>query len=442
MITPPPSSKDNAKTAWARIKRNLGILLGERAIFAVVNLLSAGLATRVAGLEAIGAIGLLLAYARLIADVVKFNSWQALLTFGTPLKESAAMPDLRRLTGLTLWVDICAVILSLTLAVMGARVFGEALGWTEDMIRYAPWFCIMVAFFTHMTPTGILRLYDRVPLIAAQHATNATVRMIGVLAIWYWGGGVFELALVWTISAVAGGVVIYIAAWIVAARNAALPRMAAALREGAEGFSGFWRFIVATNFISTLDKVVFYAATLIVGAVLGPLEAGLFHIVRQITEAMVRPGDMLGPLFFPEIALLEAKNDRRAMRRLVKRAMIYSGAIMVVVVGVLIVGGELLLTLLFGPEAGAAYDILILAGISSAILVWGFTLEPTLLSLGQAGRTLYGDLLALFVFAGLTAWFIQDYGLVGMGIALIGHRVVQMTIRAALVARLLSKSRI
>ena len=102
----PPESKAAAKTAWARIRRNLAILLGERVIFAVVNVIATGVATRATGLEAIGAIGLLHAYARVISDGVKFQSWQAVLRYGAPALESGRETDFRRLLKLTVLLDL------------------------------------------------------------------------------------------------------------------------------------------------------------------------------------------------------------------------------------------------------------------------------------------------------------------------------------------------
>ncbi|MEO1611881.1 MAG: lipopolysaccharide biosynthesis protein [Pseudomonadota bacterium] len=438
----PEDSKEAAKSAWARIRRNLTIILGERAIFAVVNVIAAGVATRAVGIEAIGAIGLLLAYARLISDGLKFQSWQSVLRFGVPLREADEQQDLRRLIGLTLWIDIGAVAASLALAWAGAVWFGEAMGWSEEMIRYAPWFCIIIAFMTHMTPAGVLRLYDRVPWIAAQHAVTATCRLIGSLGIWYWGGGLFELALVWTFSAVIAGTVIYVSAWVTAVEFRATPRMAGALRGGAEGFRNFWRFITATNFISTLDTVLPFVATLLVGALLGPVEAGIFHLVRQVTEALVRPGDLLAPLFFPELAQMEARGDRCAMRRMVKRALTYSGLILLAVIGALALIGEPLLVFLFGEEARPGYDILILASIASALVVWGFTLEPTLLSAGKAGKALWSVMVAWGVFALLIWALMPEWGLIGIGVAMIGHRGTQFLIRFVMVARMLRRERV
>ena len=196
----------------------------------------------------------------------------------------------------------------------------------------------------------------------------------------------------------------------------------------------------ATNLISTFDTLLPFVATLLVGALLGPVEAGIFHLARQITETMVRPGDLLGPLFFPEIAMMEAKGDRFAMRRLVKRALFWSGVILSGVILLLVAFGDPLLALLFGEDARAGYDVLILAGVASALMVWGFTLEPTLLSVGRAGQALWSVLAAWAVFITIILALMPEWGLVGVGLAMIGHRGTQFAIRLTLVARLLSKT--
>ncbi|MEM7270202.1 MAG: hypothetical protein AAF401_13265 [Pseudomonadota bacterium] len=434
-------SKANASSAWGRIKRNLGILLGERAVFAVVNFIAAAIAVRATSLEVFGQVAVLLAFSRLVGDIGKFNSWQAVLTYGAPLKAEGDARGLGRLIGLTLMLDSAAIAASLAAAWIVVWGFGEAMGWSAEMIAYAPWFCVIIAFIMHMTPTGVLRLYDWITPIAANHAITATVRLIGVGAIWIWGGGFFELALVWTLAAVIAGLVLWGFAWAVIRREAVKPRIRAAGREGALDFGGFWNFAGATNLISTLNLILPNVATLIVNGALGGGAAGLFAIVRQLTEAMSRPGDMLGPLFFSEFADLEAKNDRRAMRRLVKRAMIWSGVILIAAIAVLAIAGGWILRLGFGPEAEAGHTLLILVGVSSAILVWGFTLEPVLLTLKRAAQTLWSVIAAWVVFGAILWATLTPYGLIGVGAAMIGHRATQFLIRFAIVARLLSKDR-
>lgn len=439
-MTERPSSRETTRTAWGRIRRNVGILLGERAVFAIVNVIAAGVATRAIGLEGIGAIGLLLAYARLLADVAKFQSWQAIVRYGATAAASGERRELRRLVGLTLSVDICAVGIAIAAAWAGAVWLGPTLGWTPEMIAWAPWFCLIIAFLAEMTPTGVLRLFDRVPAIALNHALIATFRLGGATAVWLMGGGLFEMTLVWALSTIAAGLILYANAWATMRAEGATPRIGAAIRDGAAGFPGFWRFISATNVISTLDAVMPVVATLIIGALLGPAEAGVFHLVRQITEAMVRPGAMLGPLFMPELALMEAKGDRRAIRRMVAKTLIWSAGVLIAAVGVLVIFGDALLALLFGEAAASGHLILVLAGTAAAIYVWGFTLEPTLLSLGKAGKALWSVIAAWAVFAAIIFALMPGWGLLGVGIAMIGHRTTQFAIRLAMVARLLRRA--
>ena len=226
-------SKANARSAWGRIKRNLGILLGERAVFAIVIFAAAGVAVRATSLEVFGQVAVLLAFARLIGDVGKFNSWQALLTYGAPLQESGDKRGLGRLIGLTRFLDAVALSASLIAAWLVIWLFGQAMGWTDEMIAYAPWFCVIIAFIMHMTPTGVLRLYDKVGPIAAQHAVTATVRLVGAALIFWQGGGCFELTLVWTLAAVIAGLMLWSFAWAQLRRSDVKLRIAAAGRQGA-----------------------------------------------------------------------------------------------------------------------------------------------------------------------------------------------------------------
>ncbi|MEM7524871.1 MAG: lipopolysaccharide biosynthesis protein [Pseudomonadota bacterium] len=428
-------SRLNAASSWGRIRRNVGVLLSGRAIFALFNLAAAAIATRAAGLEVMGAVGLLLAYARLIGDVFKFNSWQAVLTYGAPMKAAGDRRGLRRLLGLTLFLDCAALTVSLVVAALGAIFAGGLMGWSEEMIAVAPWFCVIIVFITHMTPIGVLRLYDKIVPIASQHAVTAIVRLIGAILLWAFGGGFLELAAIWTVSAVIAGLLLWRSAWSEVREHIGSPLVGEGLRERRSSFPGFWRFAGATNVISTLNNVLLPVATLIVGAALGPTAAGIFHLVRQITDAMVRPGEILAQVVYPEFSSLAAEKDKGAMRRILKPALLYTALVQGAAVLILVLLGDLLLGALFGEEAAAGHGLLILSAIASSIMVCGFALEPALMSLGRADQAVWTTTGAWAAFALLTASLIPVYGLLGIGFALIGHRLLQFALSLGLVLR-------
>lgn len=425
------AAEDGRGTAGSsgRILRDLRVLVSGRAAFALVNLAAVAVATRAVGIEALGAVGLLVAYARLIGDVAKFNSWQAFVVFGAAARAEGDLAKLRRLGGLTLLLDIGACLAALAAAWAGARLLGAWLGWTAAMIDAAPWFSLLLVFVTHMTPAGILRLEGRMVEIAGQHAVTAVLRLAGALLLLAFGGGFLELAVVWLVSAGVAALLLWRAAWRAARAGGWAPDLRAALREGAAGFDGFGRYALAGNLSGTLNGLLMPAATLATGALLGPFEAGLFHLVRQIAEAVTRGAEMLAQVVFPEFARLAAAEARAKIRRLVGRTLLFAGVAPLVLTPPLFLWGADLLGLLFGAEARPAGTALALSGLAAAIQVAGFALEPALLALGRPGAALRALALALLLFAALLAPFAELWGLAGVAGALVAARAAQTALR-------------
>lgn len=428
-------SKENTASAWGRIRKNVGVLLSGRAIFALFNLAAVAVATRAVGLEAIGAIGLLMAFARLTGGLFKLGTWQAVLTYGAPIKKAGDRTGLRRLIGLTLMLDAAAVILAVGCAILAAIHAGPLMGWTEEMIAVAPWFMVTVAFLMQMTPVGILRLYDKIIPIASQHATTAVLRLIGASGIWAFGGGFTALAVVWAASAVIAGALLWLNAFRVGAAEIGRPTFSSAIRQRRDRFPRFWRFAGATNLTTTLNNAIMPVTTLVVGAALGPAAAGLFHLVRQVTDAMVRPATVLSQVVYPEFSLLAAEADKRAMRRIMKRALLYAALVQIAVVAALALGGGWILVGLFGPEAAAGREALALVALASGVVVTGFALEPALMSIGRAGLAMRATFGAWAVYVAALFALLPPFGLVGVGASLVLCRATQFAWRLTLAVR-------
>ncbi len=428
------SAARDAAAAWGRIGRAIRILIGGRALFALVNLAAVAVATRAVGLEALGAVGLLLAASRLIGDALKFSSWQALLVFGSGPLAAGDRATLGRLAALTLALDAAAISASFLLLLALAAFAGPALGWTEAMIEAAPWFGLLMIFVTHMTPTGLLRLEGRVFALASQHALTALLRLAGALLLLRTGGGFEALAAVWVGAGVIAGFALWLAGARAGRRMMGAPRFAAAWREGARGFPGFLRFAFAANLVSTLNAAAFPVATLIVGAAFGPAEAGLFHLVRQIAEAMLRPGEAFTQAIFPELSALAATGARGAMRAVLLRALLWSALLPGAVAALLYFFGGDLLALLFGAEARAGGTTLAFAGLAAAFQALGLAIEPLLLTTGRARAALWSAAAGFAAFLGAAAALAGPLGLVGIGAALAAGRATQTLLRLGLVA--------
>lgn len=422
--------------------RNAGLVLGERAVFGLVNLAAAAVAVRAVGFEAFGAVVLVHAWARLIGDALRFQSWQAVLRYGAAPLAAGDRAALRRLLTLCLRLDLLALAGSLALAWAAGPWAAGLLGWPEATAAAAPWYVLAIVFMVSGTPTGLLRLFDRFGVLAAQHAINATLRLIGAAAVLAAGGGATALIGVWFAAAVLSGAWMLWRAFALAAEQGCLPGLSGGWRALARGFGGYAGFVVATNASTTLATALGHATTLAVGAALGAGAAGLYGVARQIADAIAKPAKLLGPIVFPEIGRLRAEGRGRALDGLMLRALAAGTAGAAAIGLALWLGGGPILRLAFGPEALAAHEVMVLAGAASALAVWGFALDPALLAAGRAGTALAIQTAAAALFALLMALWLPwgaapgpdaQAGLASVGAALLAQAGLAFCARLAAV---------
>lgn len=420
---------------WARLRRNASIVFGERAVFAIVNLGALAIVTHAVGAEAIGVIGLLIAFASALSTGVSFQSWQAVLRYGAGFR----LEDPKRLEGLlglTLLADLAAVAVTLAVTLLVSKPIGDWIGLPAEAIEAAPWF---VAFFVlgqvHMTQIGILRLFDRIPIIAAQHAVIAVTRLVGGVIVWMLEGDASDVLLVWGSANLAGGFVLWGFAFGTLQAKRLSPKIApfASLGISPKELAGF---LSVTNLISTLEAGVYLAIMFAVTAVLGVAEAGLFHLVRQVSDALARPAEFLAPLVFPEIASLEAAGDRASMRSLVIRSTIGAAAFGFAPVCIALGFGFEAMEFLFGVSSSAAGPTLVFALAAAAVFFATFAIEPWLLSAGRNTAALASNAFPWLALVGSLAFLLEDYGIAAAGFTLLAHRLVQAGFRIVALWRL------
>jgi len=84
----------------ARFLRNVAMILGSRLTFGLLNLATNALVVRAFGLTELGIVLLLQVYVRMFTDIVKFESWQAVLSYGARLQDDRRGPR----TAQSFWV--------------------------------------------------------------------------------------------------------------------------------------------------------------------------------------------------------------------------------------------------------------------------------------------------------------------------------------------------
>ncbi|MBI1196698.1 MAG: lipopolysaccharide biosynthesis protein [Phenylobacterium sp.] len=400
-----------------RVVTNAGMLLGGRAVNAVLGLAYMAIAARALGASTLGVLVLIQAFAQFLGDVVEFQSWQTVLHYGArPLAEGRTR-DFQRVLRLSLLLDLGSAVLAVALGVAGAILFADRLGWGAGQAPTAAVYMISIIFMVSATPLGLLRLFDRFDVLARQAALLSAIRVaVGVVAL------VVSPTLHGFLVAWAAGTA---GAWLYLAGSAFGELRRRGLLAGfswkgplADGMPGVWRFAWNTNLASTLDVAFTHLVTLIVGGLIGPTQAAFWRIGRQVADAIAKPAKLLTPALYPELARLQAENRQATMWRLARNVGLMAGGFGAVLLAVSAAAGPGLLTLVLGEAFAPAGAIMTWQVAAAVIGVFALPLEPMLISLGKPGASVKVRLAVSIAFLAVLPFLVERFGLIGAGAGL------------------------
>lgn len=437
--TPPPGPAPEPVTApirglrgWfsdrllRRLFGNASWLMGGKSVNAVFGLAALAIGARALGVETFGVLILIHTFALAMGELAKFQSWQAVLRYGTPAVQAGEIVDFQRLIRFTVLLDAGSAVLGMALSVGLVWLVTPHLGWGEEMAPAAMVYITSVLFMVTATPTGILRLVDRFDILGVHNFLAPLVRMVGGAVAWALDGGIYSFLVVWYLgTAVSHGYLM-----IMAHRALKTRGLLAGWRwRGGgltRGFPGIWRFVWITNINTTLELVFGHMGTLAVGWLLGPAEAALFRIAKQFADAIAKPAQLLIPAIYPELSRLAVEDDHGAMRRLMLRAALLAGGIATLTLGLVIAAGELVLRLTVGPEFTAAHPVMVWLVAAAVVGIWSFPLEPLLISTGHPGSALKVRTVATILYVPLLLVLLDRVGLVGAGWAALAAALLIM----------------
>ena len=420
---------------FRRMLRNAALVLGGKAATALINLAATALALRSLGIEAYGLLVLVHAFVQTVGGVVKFQSWQAVLRYGAPCLEHGRWAEFRALLRFTAGLDLASALAGSAACGALAYLLGPVFGWPTELIPAAALYATSVAFRVMAMPTGLLRLFDRFDLLAKRDLAGAVVRLVSAAAAAVMGGGLLAFMAAWYAGAAAGGAMLVAAAWRELRRRGLAGPVPGPRLRAAAAHPGIWRFAWTTNLMTTLSLASSHGGTLIVGALLGPAEAALYAVARQIGDGLLKPTQFLTPAIYPELAGLLAAGRPDRAQALALRSMAVAAGAAGALLAALALGGEPLLRLIGGPPATAAHGVAVLLGAAAAIGFASFALEPLLISAGRPSVALRARAAGTLAYIPAAFGGIWLAGLAGAGLASIAVALVMLAGQAIPAAR-------
>ncbi len=416
------------KDIYHRFKRNAAMILGSRLIFGILNIFTSILFVRFFGLTDLGVVILLQSYTRIFNVFIKFNSWQAVVTYGAVLQEKKDDKGFRRLLGLLLSVDFIAMTIGIGVAIIFAPFAAGIFEWPDQVTSFAPIYVLTVFFAANAAPAGILRLFDRVDTLAVKYALTSVIRFTGVLLTYYLGGNVFHLVLVWFSAAIIAG------SWPMAVcvaelvRRKLVPIFRVNWFKAGNEFKGIWRFLGFANFSNVTGIVYRTGTTLFIGWYLGAAPAAIFAIAYQFTGGLARPARLLGPIISPEFAKLVAKGDWLTFRKILSKQLKVTGTLLVVASLVLFSTLSLILEFIYGPEVLPNIWLFRFLLVFALLKVLTFTFEPAILSANKPGTLLIIRTTVAVIYCIIGLSLVKQWGIEAAGFAAMVCQIIYIFI--------------
>ncbi len=425
MKTTHASSRSNG-AAWLRPFRNAGILALGRGMQGVLSLAYVALASRALGPGAFGVLVLVHSTVLVAAQLVRFQSWQAVLKYGAPALLAADHAALHRVLLFALGLDVVSGALAGVVLVHAMPTLAAFVGIPDAVVPLATLYAMSVAFvILGAAPLGVLRLLDRHDLISWQTIVEPVVRCAGALFLFASDGLLAGFLMVWFVATALGKGALFVAASkALAARGLSL-RHAALDRRCLAPAPGIWRFSAGTNLSSMLNLNDTQIGPLLAGNLLGAADAGLYRIAQQVANVVSKPvHKLLVPAIYTDMSQLTAAGDRRTRREVVARSGLVAGLAGIAIFALLAAFGADLLTLVFGEAYRAATGPMLWLSFAGVLATFAFPLAPLLMSGGKVRHVVIIRLAALVAYLIAFYLLVPVHALLGAGLAVNLHALL------------------
>jgi len=420
----------------SRMSLNVGLMSGAKALSTLFGLGTLVITARALSDQmAFGTVLFIHAYMLFFASVASFQTWQAVVRFGSDhLKNNNAI-GLSKLIRLGIDLDMIAAGLAYVLALSILPIFDLIASATSisdvsnidtaGLKKLIAIYCTLLFFRQISTSIGIFRLFDNFSLLALRAILMPTLRFLGALLAWSQGWGVVGFLCVWYIASFCSYIMLPILGFFELKRRYLLRLVfgqGTALRNVPKGL---WPFLWKTNIDFSLSAFKGRFPSLLVTAVFGPAALAIFRIAEQVSKFLSKGAKLFDQVLLPELSRLVA--ERKADRLLIialKTAAAYA-AISLLIAGLVALFGGPVIKAGFGDGYEAAPFLAILLLLGSVLAGVSTPFYTTLYAMTKPGLAIWVRSASVCVFIGLFFALTESQGLRAIGWAAIGAAALE-----------------
>ena len=400
-----------------RVLGNFWILIRGRGAAAIMAFGATALMARALGPIEFGLVVLMHTYVMLIRALLDFDSMEAIVRYGVPALDASDTKTLGKLIHVCRRIDKQTRMAATLIALLVAPFAGPLIGMDTKHVVLLMIYSSVLLTTGIGSAKGVLRLYNRFDILGRYLTIAPTLRFLGVVLAWAIGAPIEIFVAIW------GSAYMLENAYIMyQAKHKYRVQINQALvgvnlkNSSINDFDGLRHFIWVTYWQSNIDLLPKHFTTLLVGHLLGPAEAGLLRLAREIASALSRPALLIRQVVFTD--LTRAWNEGSAAFDVVAyRTALLGGALGMVFVALSYFFGEYLLGSLLGSQFIAAKGVLTLMLLAATLDLASSPLLSGLYAMGHAIKTLRITMISTAVYLLMFVLLTLQFGLIGAGLA-------------------------
>ncbi|MCJ8352819.1 lipopolysaccharide biosynthesis protein [Novacetimonas hansenii] len=393
--------------ALKRIFGNTGFLVAGRATNAVCSFLYMAWSVRALGLSQFGVLMLVTTFGSAISSATHLPSWQPLLHYGTDPFVKGDLPRFGRLLSFCMRADLLSGATGALVGMLGVGLFGTSMGWPQTDQVGAMVYMLTICVMNTGWSTGVFRLCNAFWLSSVCDLSGVVVRMVGTgLGLWL-HMGLYYFMLVWSMTQLALFITNSAMGWWLLRSGRKVGRFQFFQQLEAGDAVGIWRFTLSTSGNHVLGTIFNQFGTLLVGGLLGPADAAVYRVSRQIGDGIAKPAQLMMPALYPEFIRLREKRDWYGLKHVTLRLFMLIGGFSLLLMLFAMVAGNTLLTWMLRVHWPGG-NLMIMLMLGNAIMGLGIVpLEPLLTVVGQVSRVLLARIVVTIAYLPLVyfmAW--------------------------------------
>ena len=374
---------DSLYTNQGGLFRNASRLFTGDVAASALMFVSYFVAARALGEVSFGVIAFAAVYAALIDGLVNFQTWQAVVRYGTEAIEAEQHSKFLGIVKAGLLLDFSSAVVAGLAGVLIATCISAFNVW-EERIPSLFLFSALIVFNVAGTPRAVLQIFDEYVKLSTARVLASLVQFILIVSGYFWGLGFWFFCVTLAVKPGLETIAISRAALGALADRKLRFADALTLKQTFMQTPGVGRFLFDTNLSGSLRLLSRDFDVLAVGTIVGVAAAGHYRLAIQVAGIPLKVAEAVQASLFSDLAKRWSRKEYKAFARSIGRGGFWTACIAAAfLIGFAILGGKVLDATL-GNEFGPVYGLSLVLSIAQLIFMLGVGMRPAVLSMGRS----------------------------------------------------------